>query len=173
MQVLLRQRGVSLVEVLVAMLIFSIGVLGIALMQIKGSQFSKQAGSRTVAVLQARSLADGMRANLAGVYGVATAAGIGPKNGDLSSSYYLYDGTTAPNPGGCSNPSCKQAKTDLVLWLAQLNSGTAQPTATVTANTNTGALTITSGWLDMTARGTATSTSDAYKFDFQPQWSRQ
>ncbi|HXE76782.1 MAG TPA: type IV pilus modification protein PilV [Rhodanobacter sp.] len=173
MQVLSRQRGVSLIEVLVAMLIFSIGVLGIALMQIKGSQFSKQAGGRTVAVLQARSLADAMRANLAGVYGVASEGDIASKNGDLSASYYLYDGTTAPNPSGCSNDPCQQAKRDLLHWLDQLKSGTAKPTATVTANTDTGALTITSGWADMTAGGTATSASDAYKFDFQPQWSGQ
>jgi type IV pilus assembly protein PilV len=37
MQVMSRQRGVSLIEVLVAIVIFSVGVLGIALMQIKGA----------------------------------------------------------------------------------------------------------------------------------------
>jgi type IV pilus assembly protein PilV len=173
MQVLSRQRGVSLIEVLVAMLIFSIGVLGIALMQIKGAQFSKQAGGRTIAVLQARSLADAMRANLAGVYGVATDGDIGSKDGDLSGSYYLYNGTGTPDPGSCSSLSCKQAKQDLLDWLGQLKSGTAKPTVTITANTDTGALSIRSGWLDMTAGGTATGGSDIYRFDFLPQWSSQ
>src|SRR5690606_29609073 len=96
MQVLSRQRGVSLIEVLVAMLIFSIGVLGIALMQIKGAQYTKQAGARTVAVLQARSLADAMRANPAGVYGVDNKDLIPSKNGDLSDSYYVYSGPAIP-----------------------------------------------------------------------------
>ena len=167
MQVLSRQRGVSLIEVMVAVLIFSVGVLGIALMQIKGSQFGKQAGARTVAVLQERSLADSMRANLAGVYGVASTSLISSQNGNLASSYYLYDGSTTPDPTSCSgNAACVQAKNDLLNWLAQLKSGTASPTASVTVNTDTGSLTVTSGWSDMTPGGA--SNNDSYQFDFQP-----
>lgn len=180
MQVLSRQRGVSLIEVLVAMLIFSVGVLGIALMQIKGSQFSKQAGSRTVAVLQARSLADAMRANPAGVYGVASEAEIAGKKGDLSGSYYLYDGTAAPDPTSCSG-SCGQAKSDLAAWLKELRAGTSAPVksdgstgnpsglATVTVNTdNTGTLVIASSWNGMNPNSSGVSTNDTYRFDFQP-----
>jgi type IV pilus modification protein PilV len=149
------------------MLIFSVGVLGVALMQIKGSQFSKQAGARTVAVLQARSLSDAMRANPAGVYGVDSETLIAGKNGDLSSSYYLYDGTTAPDPTGCSGSDtpCKQAKSDLLNWLKELKAGTATPTAKVTQNTNIGTLIITTGWKDATPGATS---NDAYQFDYQP-----
>src|SRR6185312_5673006 len=127
MQVLSRQRGVSLIEVLVAMLIFSIGVLGIALMQIKGSQFSKQAGGRTVAVLQARSLADAMRANLAGVYGVDNKDLIPSKNGDLSDSYYVYSGPAVPTSVGCDNAACRQAHSDLAQWITQLKAAAPTP----------------------------------------------
>ena len=65
MHALSRQRGVSLIEVMVAVLIFSIGVLGLALLQAKGAQFTKESGSRTAAIIQARSLADAMRATSA------------------------------------------------------------------------------------------------------------
>lgn len=168
MQVLSRQRGVSLIEVLVAVVLFSVGVLGIALMQIKGSQYSKQAGARTVAVLQARSLADAMRANPAGVYGVSTVSDIAAKNGDLSGSYYLYDGSTAPDPASCSPDPCKQAKRDLQAWLAGMKSGLTSPAATVANNTaaNTGTLRITTSWNAMSPGGA--SNNDTYQFDFQP-----
>lgn len=126
-----RQRGVSLIEVLVAVVIFSIGVLGVALMQLKSAQFTKQAGSRTVAVVQARSLADAMRANPAGVYGVANQSLIPAQNGVLTSSYYVYNGASAPDPSTCSgaNVPCQQAKRDLLTWLAQLKASTVAPTS--------------------------------------------
>jgi type IV pilus assembly protein PilV len=169
MQVLSRQRGVSLIEVLVAIVIFSVGVLGIALMQIKGAQYSKQAGARTVAVLQARSLADAMRANPAGVFGVADKSAI-PTNHDLSASYYLYDGATTPSTSDCSssNDPCKQAKRDLLAWLDGMKTGLTGPGATVTNNTtaNTGTLRISTSWNAMSPGGA--SNNDAYQFDFQP-----
>lgn len=162
MQVLSRQRGVSLIEVLVAIAIFSVGVLGIALMQIKGSQFSKQAGARTVAVLQARSLADAMRANPAGVYGLAG------NTGDLSGSYYKYDGTAAPDSSSCADVACKQAANDLNNWLTELKAGTATPVASVQPNPNAGTLTIKVSWKAMSPGVTNDTTTDAYQFDYQP-----
>jgi type IV pilus assembly protein PilV len=164
MQVLSRQRGVSLIEVLVAIVIFSVGVLGIALMQIKGSQFSRQAGARTVAVLQARSLADAMRANPSGVYGPSG------DTGDLSGSYYKYDGTAAPDPSSCGggNGACAQAMSDLTNWLKELNAGTATPVASVQPNPNAGTLTIKISWKAMSPGVINDTTTDAYQFDYQP-----
>jgi type IV pilus assembly protein PilV len=184
MRVLGRQRGETLIEVMVAVIVFSIGVLGIALMQIKGAQFSKQSGARTVAVLQTRSLADAMRANPAGVYGVSAATGIPAQitalNGNLSNSYYLYNGTTAPNPAtDCvgANVACVQARTDLQNWINQLKLGTASPTTSgsttvtsgkVVVNTNTGSLSIISSWAQTIPNQSGTSTNDSYQFDYQP-----
>ena len=171
MQVMSRQRGVSLIEVLVAIVIFSIGVLGIALMQIKGAQYTKQSGARTVAVLQARSIADAMRANPAGVYGVPNVNAIPGTNGVLTNSYYIYDGSTAPS---CTiNPACIQATTDLTLWLAQLKAGTASSGATVLTtikpNTTIGTLTVSVSWNGMIPNTGGATTNDTYQFDFQPQ----
>jgi type IV pilus assembly protein PilV len=173
MQVMSRQRGVSLIEVLVAIVIFSVGVLGIALMQIKGAQFTKQSGIRTVAVLQARSLAEAMRANPAGVYGVPTVDLIPTVGGSLAGSFYLYNGVDAPT---CTSTiACSQATKDLNAWLAQLKDGTAGPNAgavlaTVAANAfKAGTLTITVTWNGTIPDAAGATTNDTYQFDFQPQ----
>ncbi|QNK00487.1 type IV pilus modification protein PilV [Dyella telluris] len=171
-----RQRGVSLIEVLISIVIFSVGVLGVALMQIKGMQFTKQSGSRTVAIQQARSLADAMRANPDGVYGVQAQSAIGALNGDVSSSYYLYDGKTATNAGSCapSNVACVQAAADLKNWLAALTANTASPTgsavrAKIAKNPNTGALTIAVSWNGVVPDlNTGATTTESYQFDYQP-----
>lgn len=172
MQVLSRQRGFSLIEVLVAVVIFSLGVLGIALMQLKGAQYTKQSGSRTVAVLQMRSLADAMRANPAGVYGVASESLIAAQNGSLANSYYLYDGKRVPDPTSCSG-ACSQAQSDLLVWLAQLKASTvagtgAVPVGQITLNNNTGALTIVSSWNGLIQDTNGATTNDQYQFDYQP-----
>lgn len=175
-----RQRGVSLIEVLVAIVIFSVGMLGIAFMQVKGAQYTKQSGARTVAVLQARSLAEAMRANPSGVWGVATPDQIPSKKGDLSDSYYVYDGTSEPNPSTCSDAACKQAKQDLLDWLAQLRAGVAVPVktdgktanaaalGTVTNDTKTGTLIIASSWNGLIRDASGASSNDSYSFSYQP-----
>jgi type IV pilus assembly protein PilV len=180
MSFLSRQRGVSLIEVLVAIVIFSVGVLGVALMQIRGMQYSKQAGSRTTAILQARSLADAMRANPAGVYGVSSESQIAGKNGDLSSSYYLYDGSGTPDPATCGDDACKQARKDLDQWLAQLQAATPAPAASsggaspvrasvTVSGDHTGTLTIASSWNGMIPDTTSGATHNvSYQFNFQP-----
>jgi type IV pilus assembly protein PilV len=179
MQVLSRQRGVSLIEVLVAMLIFSIGVLGIALMQIKGAQYTKQAGARTVAVLQARSLADAMRANPAGVYGVKSTNLIPSKNGDLSDSYYVHSGPAIPTSVGCDNEACRQAHSDLAQWIAQLKAAAPTPVkadgskdsnalAAITVDSDKGSLIITSSWNGMAASASGVAQNDSYHFVYHP-----
>ena len=56
-------RGVSLVEVLVAVLILGIGMLGIAAMQATALSNSQSSIERTQAVLHTYSIFDAMRAN--------------------------------------------------------------------------------------------------------------
>src|SRR5690348_138227 len=100
-------RGVSMIEVLVAVVIFSLGLLGLALMQLKGASFTKDSGARSVAVLQARSLADRMQANPQGV-----------TNGD-----YVWTTTGKPGYTDCSSTACTPAQVadnDLNAWLTQM-----------------------------------------------------
>ncbi len=60
-------RGMTLIEVLIAIVIFAIGLLGIAALQVAGLRYTKSTQTRTIAVLQAENLADRMRANLVAV----------------------------------------------------------------------------------------------------------
>lgn len=62
------QRGVSLIEVLVTMLVISIGLLGMAKLQITSVQSSYSAQLRSQATWLANDLLDRMRANPSGNY---------------------------------------------------------------------------------------------------------
>lgn len=57
------QRGFSLIEVLVALVVLSIGMMGIASMQVVGLQFNQQALTTTRAVEMAGDMADRIRAS--------------------------------------------------------------------------------------------------------------
>ncbi len=58
------QRGFSLLEVLVALVVLSIGLMGIASMQVVGLQFNQQALTSTRAIELAADMADRIRANV-------------------------------------------------------------------------------------------------------------
>lgn len=150
-------RGVSMIEVLVAIVIFSVGLLGLALMQLKGASFTKDSGARSVAVLQARSLADRMQANPQGV-----------ANGD-----YVWTGGTAPTYTDCSSTGCTYAQVannDLNAWLSQMQA--ALPASASTAamgqvlSNGDGTYTITVQW---SGQGIAGSSSETDSFVFVPR----
>jgi len=60
-------RGVTMLEVLIAILIISIGLLGMAGMQAAGLRANVGASQRSAATMLAYDMADRMRANMAGV----------------------------------------------------------------------------------------------------------
>ncbi|MFQ6023812.1 MAG: type IV pilus modification protein PilV [Acidiferrobacterales bacterium] len=62
-----RQCGFSLIEVLVALLVLSIGLLGLAGLQTLGLKFNTQSYQRTQAVLNAYEIIDRIRANRGGM----------------------------------------------------------------------------------------------------------
>lgn len=59
-----QQQGFTLVEVMVAMVIFSVGLLGLAGLQSLGMQNNQTAFFRTIAMQQAYNMADRMRNNI-------------------------------------------------------------------------------------------------------------
>ncbi|HLU13067.1 MAG TPA: type IV pilus modification protein PilV [Arenimonas sp.] len=67
-----RQRGTSLIEVLVAVLVLAIGLLGVAALQSLTLKNTQSASERTAAIIQSYAILDMMRANrddaLAGRY---------------------------------------------------------------------------------------------------------
>ena len=60
-----RQRGASLLEVLIAILILAIGMLGVAAMQAMSLRNSLSALERSQATVQTYAIMDAMRANIA------------------------------------------------------------------------------------------------------------
>ena len=61
MKVRRRQKGVGLVEVLIAVLVLSVGMLGMAVLQVRSLRNNQSAYQRSVAVMQVHAIADAMR----------------------------------------------------------------------------------------------------------------
>jgi len=57
------QRGVGLIEVLIALLVLSFGMLGLAGLQMWSLRYNQSAMERGMAVVQTHSIVDAMRAN--------------------------------------------------------------------------------------------------------------
>ncbi len=97
-------RGFTLLEILIAIVIFSIGLLGIAGLQVSGMRHTQGSQLRATAVSQAEAMADRMRGNPAGlVDGLYNVAGAMPTT-------YLKN---------CLKESCNRqelARFDLVSW---------------------------------------------------------
>jgi len=94
-----RQRGVGLIEVLVAVLVLSFGMLGVAALQATSVRTNQSATMRSMAVSYAYDIADRMRAN-------------GSELKSLATSYNVAAGVT---PSGTT-----QAAADLVQWKSDL-----------------------------------------------------
>ena len=62
-----KQTGVSLIEVMISIVIFSIGLMGMGALQITALQTTSDSYLRTLASFQAYDMAERMRANTAGV----------------------------------------------------------------------------------------------------------
>jgi type IV pilus assembly protein PilV len=68
MQVRSRQRGISLIEVLMAVLIFSVGLIGLAGLMVMAARSNHAAYLRTQVTFLAGNMADRMRANPMGLW---------------------------------------------------------------------------------------------------------
>jgi len=100
-----RQRGVSIVEALVAFLVLSIGMLGIAGLYLESVRSNRSALNRTVAVQLANDMADRIRANRSGESGYQATLGTPP--------------ATPAATDDCSTNNCTPAKVaafDLSNW---------------------------------------------------------
>lgn len=105
-------RGFSLIEAMIAMLVLSIGLLGVAGIQILSLRATLGAYARSQATLAAYDIVDRMRANLPAV---------------ADDHYWLDPDNPPSNPdigGGCRSGACtpaQLAQTDLALWLESLD----------------------------------------------------
>jgi len=106
-----RQRGFTLLEVLIALLVLSIGLLGLAALQTTGLRSNQMASMRTLVAQFAYDITDRMRVNPAGV----------------ANNEYVIARTTAVTP---STPPTI-AETDLDEWrdnVARLPNGQSEIT---------------------------------------------
>lgn len=136
-----RLRGMTLIEILVAIVVLSIGLLGLAGLQLKGIQVNQGSTYRSQAAILVEDVADRMRADRAGT---------------LAGTYNTPANTTAATAPAGAPPA-------LVEWLARL---TALPGGNVTigpavAGSAPGSVTIpiTVNWIDVRAQGGAGMTA--------------
>lgn len=142
------QRGVALIEVLIAFLILSIGLVGFSALQVRAVKATLSSLQRSDAGLFASSILESMRAN--------RAAAIDP-----SLPYNLATRT-------CTAPSGSDtlAQTDLVAWygalktaLGNVTSTCADITCTDSNSTTPGVCTVNIYWDDSRALGGSSTQS--------------
>ena len=136
------QAGMGLIEVLIAVLVLSIGFLGIAALQARSLSMNNSSMARSVATIDSYSILDAMRADLASARGNA------------------YDGTVKAN--ACPTDTSTLANTQLMQWCGQLAAGlgaSASTTGTIKCTGIQGDCTITVTYDDSKSKSSATDTT--------------
>ena len=95
------QRGITLLEVLISVLILGIGMLGIAAMQTTALRNSQSSFERSQAVMHSYAIIDSMRAN---------------RNAALAGQYNIVKACSAPSAGTL-------AQNDLQSWITSMQTG--------------------------------------------------
>jgi type IV pilus assembly protein PilV len=137
-------KGFTLIEVLIALVILAIGLLGMATLMMTSLQSSQSAYLRSQASLLAYDITERMRANHA-------------------QAITTNDYTLAKNAGATSDPGCKaagcsasqQAQQDLHDWRAYLSTSIPSATATI-SRANQNEYTINISWEESSALQRAT-----------------
>jgi type IV pilus assembly protein PilV len=131
--IVVRESGFSLVETLVALVVLSVGMIGIAALHGQSLGAARSAQFRTVAINLAADMADRIRVNRLGQAAYAGAAA----NNNCDPTY----------GGGVDCTAAQMAAHELLLWNQQVqqrlpngqtqvlfNNGTAPPTYTITVS---------------------------------------
>jgi len=145
------QKGLSLLEVLIALVLLAVGLLGIAVLQLTGIRYAHNANIRYQAMLQAVDMSDRMRANADGI-----AAG----------SYNSISGTGS-DPG-CISSGCtpaQMAQTDRYEW--NTTNARVLPNGLGTVVNSGNRFTITVSWREMEGLLTS-STTQQIQLVFEP-----
>lgn len=144
------QRGFSLIEVLVAMLILAIGLLGLAALQTQGVRFNHDAYVRTSATVLAYDIVDKMRLNRGNKSDYVT-ANFPLRNSEPAGGY-----TAEKPPYNCTGADATVAsiEVDLACWLNGIELGLPLGRAFIDqqAEPNDDLFDITVMWLDREPR---------------------
>jgi len=111
-----RQSGVTLIEILVAMVLLGVGLLGLAGLQLRGMQVNQGSMWRSQAAVMAEDLADRLRAD--------------PSNAQLLTATGAYYGTFTPASAATFTPM-----SDWLAMLAMMPGGSVATAANLTGPT--------------------------------------
>ena len=148
----LKSPGFGLLEVLITVLIFSVGLLGVAALQAQSKRANFEAMQRTVASVLANDIIDRIRAN--------------PDQIAVYAGNSLGSGTITAEPATCASNDTsaicrpKMAAHDRWEWEQWVDStsGLAQPTICIANNANV--VTVTISWRGLTEITDANSGSN-------------
>lgn len=154
------QRGFGLIEALIALVVLSIGLLGLVGLLVQGIKTNHNAYLRTQAVLLSNDMADRMLANRTGV----------------RNAHYNAIDTTASSP---ANPSCvttatgctaqQMAQFDAYAWGRLLRSALPAGAGTVSGDGMGSVFTITVSWIeDGLQSSDLGTTTKSFSMSFQP-----
>ncbi len=124
-----RSGGFTLLEILIAMLVLAIGLLGIAAMQLRGLQYSHDAYIRSQISVLASDIADRIRLNKAN-----------------ATSYVNNFSVATTRPTGCAMATAS-ASNDLLCWHTQVFDAL-PPGSQANITTAAGEYTVTLSWID-------------------------
>lgn len=155
-----RQRGFTLVEVLITVLVFSFGLLSLAALQVKSKQANGEAAQRSLAVAFADDIVERMRANSVCAntdYNACIAQSLGAVTYSQVVSYKetetsLRGAQPAMSSPDCGTATCTAAQVaayDLAEWHRRIwSSSLVSPTVCITgpANGVSGTYTVTIVW---------------------------
>ncbi len=173
--------GFTLIEVLVAIVIAAIGLLGVAAMQASTLKNAGSSKHRSIAISMTADMSDRMRANLEGAMAADRAVGTGYNRPRAALDDVAYTTPVAAcRTGGCT--PADMALDDLATWSARLATSLPRGAGVVCIDSGTGAVPTYDGttidpqcdglgtmfaikvfWLDNRSEtSTATNTAGAY-----------
>lgn len=145
-------QGHNLVEVLISLLVLSVGLLGLAGLQVTSLQYSYDANARSLASIAAYDIIDRMRANIYPSQNPAARAAI--VDGYVG-------GATCGGVAGCCDQTAATVANDLMCWTEFLENNLPGGTGTITGPDALANYTVTINWME---RESGTQLSQTWTF---------